>query len=180
MCLARCGWGGVRRLGVRGWQTCRTARVRDNQRLGIAVPLPAEPASMIKDFQQHKTLRDNYDFCIIGAGPAGITLACAWPPPAGTYYSPKAVDASMRRTRKACTPAHPRAWSCMPRRLACVTWGAPPTTGPAVAGLSPRRILPSPRQVTCPVGRFPIRRSKATCRRPWTSSTCQPARIFVR
>ena len=29
---------------------------------------------MIKDFQQHKTLRDNYDFCIIGAGPAGITL----------------------------------------------------------------------------------------------------------
>ncbi|GLO08890.1 dehydrogenase [Pseudomonas putida] len=29
---------------------------------------------MIKDFQQHKALRDNYDFCIIGAGPAGITL----------------------------------------------------------------------------------------------------------
>ena len=30
---------------------------------------------MIKDYQQQKTLRDGYDFCIIGAGPAGITLA---------------------------------------------------------------------------------------------------------
>lgn len=30
---------------------------------------------MIKDFQSQKTLRDAYDFCIIGAGPAGITLA---------------------------------------------------------------------------------------------------------
>ena len=29
---------------------------------------------MIKDYQQQKTLRDGYDFCIIGAGPAGITL----------------------------------------------------------------------------------------------------------
>lgn len=29
---------------------------------------------MIKDYQQQKTLRDSYDFCIIGAGPAGITL----------------------------------------------------------------------------------------------------------
>ena len=29
---------------------------------------------MIKDYQQQKTLRDDYDFCIIGAGPAGITL----------------------------------------------------------------------------------------------------------
>ena len=29
---------------------------------------------MIKDFQQQKALRDHYDFCIIGAGPAGITL----------------------------------------------------------------------------------------------------------
>lgn len=30
---------------------------------------------MIKDYQLHKELRDAYDFCIIGAGPAGITLA---------------------------------------------------------------------------------------------------------
>lgn len=29
---------------------------------------------MITDFQEHKTLRDSYDVCIIGAGPAGITL----------------------------------------------------------------------------------------------------------
>lgn len=29
---------------------------------------------MIQDYEQQKTLRDNYDFCIIGAGPAGITL----------------------------------------------------------------------------------------------------------
>ena len=29
---------------------------------------------MIKDFQSQKTLRDVYDVCIIGAGPAGITL----------------------------------------------------------------------------------------------------------
>lgn len=30
---------------------------------------------MIKDYQTQKELRDNYDFCIIGGGPAGITLA---------------------------------------------------------------------------------------------------------
>ncbi|MHC8367366.1 FAD-dependent oxidoreductase [Pseudomonas sp. ZT5P21] len=30
---------------------------------------------MIKDYQTHKELRDFYDVCIIGAGPAGITLA---------------------------------------------------------------------------------------------------------
>jgi choline dehydrogenase-like flavoprotein len=30
---------------------------------------------MIKDYQTQKELRDYYDFCIIGAGPAGITLA---------------------------------------------------------------------------------------------------------
>ncbi|MNG72663.1 Fructose dehydrogenase large subunit [compost metagenome] len=30
---------------------------------------------MIKDYQTQKALRDAYDFCIIGAGPAGITLA---------------------------------------------------------------------------------------------------------
>lgn len=30
---------------------------------------------MIKDYQSQKELRDFYDFCIIGAGPAGITLA---------------------------------------------------------------------------------------------------------
>ncbi|NQD59195.1 GMC family oxidoreductase [Pseudomonas sp. CM25] len=29
---------------------------------------------MINDYQQQKTLRDSYDFCIVGAGPAGITL----------------------------------------------------------------------------------------------------------
>jgi choline dehydrogenase-like flavoprotein len=30
---------------------------------------------MIKDYQLHKELKDEYDFCIIGGGPAGITLA---------------------------------------------------------------------------------------------------------
>jgi choline dehydrogenase-like flavoprotein len=30
---------------------------------------------MIKDYQSRKELRDEYDFCIIGGGPAGITLA---------------------------------------------------------------------------------------------------------
>lgn len=30
---------------------------------------------MIKDYQADKTLRDDYDVCIVGAGPAGITLA---------------------------------------------------------------------------------------------------------
>ena len=30
---------------------------------------------MIKDYQSQKVLRDQYDFCIIGGGPAGITLA---------------------------------------------------------------------------------------------------------
>lgn len=30
---------------------------------------------MIKDYQSQKELRDSYDFCIIGGGPAGITLA---------------------------------------------------------------------------------------------------------
>jgi len=30
---------------------------------------------MIKDYQTHKELRDDYDFCIVGGGPAGITLA---------------------------------------------------------------------------------------------------------
>lgn len=30
---------------------------------------------MIRDFQAHKELRSHYDFCILGAGPAGITLA---------------------------------------------------------------------------------------------------------
>ncbi|WP_397449716.1 FAD-dependent oxidoreductase [Pseudomonas sp. NA-150] len=30
---------------------------------------------MIKDYQSQKELRDAYDFCIIGGGPAGITLA---------------------------------------------------------------------------------------------------------
>ena len=30
---------------------------------------------MIKDYQTQKDLRDHYDFCIVGAGPAGITLA---------------------------------------------------------------------------------------------------------
>nr|WP_314616569.1 GMC family oxidoreductase [uncultured Pseudomonas sp.] len=30
---------------------------------------------MINDYQTQKTLRDHYDVCIIGAGPAGITLA---------------------------------------------------------------------------------------------------------
>lgn len=135
---------------------------------------------MIKDFQQHKTLRDNYDFCIIGAGPAGITLglrlaAAGWnvllAEGGGREYAPH----SQGLYACASTGLELYAEETRLRYL-----GAPPTTGPAVAGLSPRRILPSPRQVTCPVGRFPIRRSKATCRRPWTSSTCQPARIFVR
>ncbi|MVV48695.1 GMC family oxidoreductase [Pseudomonas sp. PB120] len=30
---------------------------------------------MIKDYQSQKELRDTYDFCIVGGGPAGITLA---------------------------------------------------------------------------------------------------------
>ena len=30
---------------------------------------------MIKDYQSQKELRDHYDVCIIGGGPAGITLA---------------------------------------------------------------------------------------------------------
>ncbi|KII28876.1 MULTISPECIES: GMC oxidoreductase [Pseudomonas] len=30
---------------------------------------------MIKDYQSRKELRDPYDFCIVGGGPAGITLA---------------------------------------------------------------------------------------------------------
>ncbi|MGV8919508.1 MAG: FAD-dependent oxidoreductase [Pseudomonas sp.] len=30
---------------------------------------------MIKDYQTQKDLRDSYDFCIVGGGPAGITLA---------------------------------------------------------------------------------------------------------
>ncbi len=30
---------------------------------------------MIRDYQAQKTLREDYDVCIIGAGPAGITLA---------------------------------------------------------------------------------------------------------
>lgn len=30
---------------------------------------------MIKDYQSQKELRDGYDFCIVGGGPAGITLA---------------------------------------------------------------------------------------------------------
>ena len=30
---------------------------------------------MIKDYEAEKTLRKAYDVCIIGAGPAGITLA---------------------------------------------------------------------------------------------------------
>lgn len=30
---------------------------------------------MIKDYQSQKTLGGSYDFCILGAGPAGITLA---------------------------------------------------------------------------------------------------------
>ncbi|WP_449432909.1 FAD-dependent oxidoreductase [Pseudomonas putida] len=30
---------------------------------------------MIQDYQTQKTLRSDYDFCIVGAGPAGITLA---------------------------------------------------------------------------------------------------------
>ena len=30
---------------------------------------------MIKDYQTQKELRDAYDFCVVGAGPAGITLA---------------------------------------------------------------------------------------------------------
>ena len=40
---------------------------------------------MIKDYQQQKTLRDGYDFCIIGAGPAGITLALRLAAAGGEY-----------------------------------------------------------------------------------------------
>ena len=43
--------------------------------MGTARRVLPEGVSMIKDYQTHKELRDDYDFCIIGGGPAGITLA---------------------------------------------------------------------------------------------------------
>jgi choline dehydrogenase-like flavoprotein len=43
--------------------------------MGAASPAFSASVSMIKDYQTQKELRDSYDICIIGAGPAGITLA---------------------------------------------------------------------------------------------------------
>ncbi|NIE74745.1 GMC family oxidoreductase [Pantoea sp. Tr-811] len=56
---------------------------------------------MIKDYQAQKTLRDAYDFCIVGAGPAGITLglrlaAAGWSVAlvegGGTTFEPRSQD----------------------------------------------------------------------------------------
>lgn len=171
--------GGVRRLGGRCRQAGRKARIRGNQRLGITVPLLPERVSMIKDFQQQKALRDHYDFCIIGAGPAGITLGLRLAAAGWSVMIAEGGGVNMRRTRKACTRAHPPAWNCMPRKPACVTWVVPPITGLAVVVHLLPRILPSPRQATCRAGQFPTRRSKASCRQRWRSSIWRLARIFA-
>jgi choline dehydrogenase-like flavoprotein len=43
--------------------------------MGAASPAFSANTRMIKDYQSQKELRDHYDTCIIGGGPAGITLA---------------------------------------------------------------------------------------------------------
>jgi hypothetical protein len=84
---------------------------------------------MIKDWQTQKELRDSYDVCIIGAGPAGITLALRFAGNGRRVLLLEGGGTSIHSTRKASTSAHRQATMSTQRKHACVVLAGPPITG---------------------------------------------------
>ena len=97
---------------------------------------------MIKDYQSQKELCDSYDFCIVGGGPAGITLALRLAGNGRRVLLSRGVDTNIHRTRRASTSAHRQALTSTPRKRACGILAAPPITGPGDAVPSSGLTLP--------------------------------------
>jgi shikimate 5-dehydrogenase len=83
---------------------------------------------MIKDYQSQKELRDHYDICIIGAGPAGITLALRLAGNGRHVVLIEAVGTSIHRFRRTSTSARRQA-EVYAWKHACAFWAVPPITG---------------------------------------------------
>lgn len=135
---------------------------------------------MIKDFEQQKALRDHYDFCIIGAGPAGITLglrlaAAGWSvmiaEGGGREYAPHSQDlyacsstglelyAEETRLRYLGGTSNHWAGRCRPFT-------------PSDFAVAPPGVLPG-----WPI---PYSEIEGFLRQPWRSSIWRLARIFAR
>lgn len=135
---------------------------------------------MIRDYQTEKALRGAYDFCIVGGGPAGITLALrlakagwsvvlleaggqTYADSSQTFYdcSSTGLELYPHDTRLRFLGGTSNHWAGRCRPFDATDFSTPP-------------------QGACLAGPSLMRRSSATCPPPWTSSTSGKGRISGR